>query len=184
MLALTTLYYWDFNPRIPWRMRPSSYAPHPISFSISIHASREGCDLDVKEIIQYGKYFNPRIPWRMRPIADDLLDDIYYFNPRIPWRMRRAAYFPFHPWHLISIHASREGCDYWFRRRCGMASDFNPRIPWRMRPVVTFTGVNAAIFQSTHPVKDATNRHHLNLIDIAISIHASREGCDGRTVSI
>ena len=101
-----------------------------------------------------------------------------YFNPRIPYGMRRnsqathAAQVQFQSTHpvwdatgveareahgvLISIHASRMGCD------CH-------GVPPKRR---------ARIFQSTHPVWDATQHHRRANITGVISIHASRMGCD------
>ena len=56
----------------------------------------------------------------------------------------------------ISIHAPREGCDAAFFQQFSYM----------------------AIFQSTHPVRDATTYFSNIIISDAISIHAPREGCD------
>ena len=78
--------------------------------------------------------FNPRIPYGMRPgwlTLSMLL--LLNFNPRIPYGMRPHAHPQDHP-----------------------ARHFNPRIPYGMRrnraPILT----NKLLFQSTHPVWDAT----------------------------
>ena len=104
-----------------------------------------------------------------------------YFNPRIPYGMRRAAQIVvFLRNRRISIHASRMGCDlqanhymailgaisiHASRMGCDSNSQvsesifrvhFNPRIPYGMR---RFSNVNISVifvFQSTHPVWDAT----------------------------
>ena len=57
----------------------------------------------------------------------------------------------------ISIHAAREGGD------AQVASSGCPR----------------GIFQSTPPVKAATQAEQLKKAELAISIHAAREGGDG-----
>ena len=145
---------------------------------ISIHASRMGCD-------DQGQT-------KLHQVAD--------FNPRIPYGMRLG------PCHIppllgvISIHASRMGCDprdlfssssvlnfnpripYGMRlcadvRRLGRR-DFNPRIPYGMRPHDGHSTVGGSIFQSTHPVWDATVRDVGAQPSGEISIHASRMGCD------
>ena len=78
---------------------------------ISIHTSREGCD----------------IGWMQIQIVNQ-----------------------------ISIHASCEGCDQLGRK----------------------TASSRILFQSTHPVRDATINIPKNYTGSPISIHASREGCD------
>ena len=81
------------------------------------------------------------------------------FNPRIPRGMRRSKSNGFSKSFVISIHASREGCDNQFISICRMVQYFNPRIPRGMRHGVSFT----------------------HFFDNMISIHASREGCDNRS---
>ena len=58
--------------------------------------------------------------------------------------------------HVISIHASRMGCDV---------------------PRIAVSGMDVE-FQSTHPVWDATGVPSSPLSESCISIHASRMGCD------
>ena len=62
--------------------------------------------------------------------------------------------------HIISIHAPREGCD---------VLDWEPGGHWT--------------FQSTHPVRGATNYLGVREILQPISIHAPREGCDSTNSS-
>ena len=102
---------------------------------------------------------------------------------------------------IISIHASREGCDPQIIHRGGRIKYFNPRIPRGMRHIEYSdydigTGISihasregcdvtnipvsdlATGFQSTHPARDATIMADTVRRVYAISIHASREGCD------
>ena len=60
------------------------------------------------------------------------------------------------------------------------AIDFNPRIPYGMRPDQLHDKFLSMIFQSTHPVWDATEQVAGACGDLVISIHASRMGCDCR----
>ena len=56
--------------------------------------------------------------------------------------------------------------------------DFNPRTPYGMRLNVTVWSNSDPIFQSTHPLRDATN-HIATISSItSISIHAPLTGCD------
>ena len=79
----------DFNPRIPYGMRPGRQGRGMGRPDISIHASRMGCD------------------WH-RSI---LLVQEWHFNPRIPYGMRRRRAGNPQQRRDISIHASRMGCD-------------------------------------------------------------------------
>ena len=101
---------------------------------------------------------------------------------------------------LISIHASRAGCDYFLADHCYVVADFNPRIPSGMRPegaalpaagnhfnpripsgmrqFPSSSQTRCTEFQSTHPERDATPLFRLFVPALEISIHASRAGCD------
>ena len=109
----------DFNPRIPYGMRrmPNRRAicvvlfqsTHPVwdatsgfcrpmvSASISIHASRMGCDCWLRHMVNRGSNFNPRIPYGMRPKPAWSWCPSRNFNPRIPYGMRLRE------WTLHSI---------------------------------------------------------------------------------
>ena len=57
---------------------------------------------------------------------------------------------------MVSIHASRVGCDKFFLVLLPFEKSFNPRIPCGMRPSGQTDDPIDARFQSTHPVWDAT----------------------------
>ena len=78
----------------------------------------------------------------------------------------------------ISIHASRMGCDGTVVRWRNARRYFNPRIPYGMRLEVIQIWGWTPVFQSTHPVWDATSGHGTTDHRQGISIHASRMGCD------
>ena len=103
------------------------------ALSISIHASRMGCDHATKASRQRRSYFNPRIPYGMRRVGRVIQRRLTYFNPRIPYGMRHQD---------------------------------------------TKFEVRTWLFQSTHPVWDATVCLALRVCHHHISIHASRMGCD------
>ena len=85
---------------------------------------------------------------------------------------------------LISIHAPREGSDH-RRADCGQsAGHFYPRSPRGERPAPRPTMQKQVLFLSTLPARGATARapaHHAKAG--LISIHAPREGSDGRDVN-
>ena len=124
---------------------------------ISIHASRMGCD------------------W----FACGFFRLFFYFNPRIPYGMRRDLVTVTQSANPISIHASRMGCDYASTAPDNIfPDDFNPRIPYGMRQYTVDPRQWVGVFQSTHPVWDATVGSTDIALHVIISIHASRMGCD------
>ena len=134
----------------------------------------------------------------MRPYAPTGRPDHRHFNPRIPYGMRHELA------HIkrdrrISIHASRMGCDIGNSRkpleikisihasRMGCDTQKNSRRANNLfqstHPVWDATTgeigcLPQSAFQSTHPVWDATSKRRFDYPRIVISIHASRMGCD------
>ena len=146
---------------------------------ISIHAPLTGCDLIPTYNLPVNCDFNPRTPYGMRQFELDtrLLDD------------------------YISIHAPLTGCDLWCWRHSYKQINFNPRTPYGMRQMqdgmihllslfqsthplrdATFILLDKLeqmdIFQSTHPLRDATASISCCLAINSISIHAPLTGCD------
>ena len=62
--------------------------------------------------------------------------------------------------------------------KAGQVKHFNPRIPYGMRLQRRLIVSQILLFQSTHPVWDATILHRYARHTFRISIHASRMGCD------
>ena len=81
----------------------------------------------------------------------------------------------------ISIHAPREGGDRGYLRQHGLCrTDFNPRPPRGGRQVLTSAPSMPRLFQSTPPARGATCRVDEEKPVMSISIHAPREGGDGK----
>ena len=146
-----------------------------------------------------------------------------YFNPRTPYGMRRSIWFVINHNCIISIHAPLTGCDS--RPSISSSSSFisihapltgcdkmvqsllienlyfNPRTPYGMRQYMTLRCSATVTFQSTHPLRDATqvadstcdNSNNFNprtpygmrltvasdtWSALGISIHAPLTGCD------
>ena len=161
------------------RMGCDAKATQPAgNVQISIHASRMGCDLCRTFNSIPTAYFNPRIPYGMRPIRADTTPEVSAFQSTHPvWdatqdsRLYVAA-------TVISIHASRMGCDFCWPLLPLLLNNFNPRIPYGMRLAKSVWMPKLGKFQSTHPVWDATPAYDKRKAAIIISIHASRMGCD------
>ena len=146
-----------FNPRTPRGVRPvpsptgwaslKFQSTHPARGAtprrmvqnrhgaISIHAPREGCDVQIGRRAQDdAKHFNPRTPRGVRPTSAWPLTGPSIFQSTHP---ARGATLPLFPRdriaRAISIHAPREGCD----RPCCTSETgrryFNPRTPRGVR---------------------------------------------------
>ncbi len=88
-------------------------------------------------------------------LADELRQIIWDFNPRTPCGVRRKRKNS-RRLAPISIHAPHAGCD--------QKQDIGPQQRSR--------------FQSTHPMRGATEEHHKAGALHMISIHAPHAGCD------
>ena len=158
-------------------MRPYHFGMATHAVLISIHASRMGCDGRGRPDGHVVGYFNPRIPYGMRQAVYDTIADFCAFQSTHPvWDATtpRGSTTAARP---ISIHASRMGCDlravdcavrrhisiHASRMGCDMSTLL---VSWR------------GLFQSTHPVWDATDHQTTLQPRVEISIHASRMGCD------
>ena len=168
---------------------------------ISIHAPHAGCDIVRRALRDKMFYFNPRTPCGVRHLANSSMSAcvaisihaphagcdtgrvhsrsrICNFNPRTPCGVRRECAYIADFVYTISIHAPHAGCDANAQRaRCSIG-DFNPRTPCGVRPHVLLADSSHLLFQSTHPMRGATNTLHFDLDARCISIHAPHAGCD------
>ena len=191
----------DFNPRPPRGGRPPStlrttriavFQSTPpargatggckrrdnTETKISIHAPREGGDVNfgIEKKVYY--YFNPRPPRGGRlPAAVPAQADVD-FNPRPP----RGGRLGCGSWNRTSslfqsTPPARGATKHGQKQRPGQRN-FNPRPPRGGRLYSTFTPRFAALFQSTPPARGATNREATPCGVKGISIHAPREGGD------
>ena len=78
----------------------------------------------------------------------------------------------------VSIHAPREGCDF-FRSSSTFFKDcFNSRTPGGVRLGLSPSACEMKMFQFTHPGRGATMKLTSAFTTCTVSIHAPREGCD------
>ena len=147
---------------------------------ISIHAPREGCDAMGGGVAWLSLYFNPRTPRGVRRAGAGCSGGGQpIFQSTHPargatWRSLDAME-PI----VISIHAPREGCDWWWKMVCSYRCHFNPRTPRGVRP----RGNGNASKRTTNfnPRTPRGVRRRTTFPTSrspAISIHAPREGCD------
>ena len=124
---------------------------------VSIHAPREGCDLERPPPLGIIFGFNSRTPGGVRLILSIFgLKWIISFNSRTPGGVR-LAWVEFHGWDIkVSIHAPREGCDSVLSVWTMWRYSFNSRTPGGVR----------------------RRRSISRIINAKVSIHAPREGCD------
>ncbi len=170
--------------------------------AISIHAPREGCDVQIGRRAQDdAKHFNPRTPRGVRPLIMDAFIANAQFNPRPPRGVRRTTgvYLGI-PQRFQSTHPAR-GATIGIPAGHNPLLYFNPRTPRGVRRYLTATldaqtsisihapreGCDESAcgcsrpggrFQSTHPARGATDFRLASDRAVYISIHAPREGCD------
>ena len=125
--------------------------------SVSIHAPREGCDIPWDYTIDSSTGFQFTHPGRGATSTELIIvRPLCSFNSRTPGGVRLRLSNRYNRRSFVSIHAPREGCDY-FRH-----STLPPLFE----------------FQFTHPGRGATALMAFHLFYKAVSIHAPREGCD------
>ena len=129
------------------------------TYSISIHAPREGSDVLAPGNDARPLEFLSTLPARGATCSVDCaITEASNFYPRSPRGERQQLPRWLFPVKSISIHAPREGSDVWPQRGPGATQKF----------------------LSTLPARGATGLKGLRPIFICISIHAPREGSDTR----
>ena len=170
---------------------------------ISIHAPRAGCDMRNVRVKGGAAKFQSTHPVRgATGLRTLMVSPCAAFQSTHPVRGATFSVGSVCRVMSISIHAPRAGCDsaagaaasdrrhFNPRTPCGVrlglyvtvsrsGSYFNPRTPCGVRHEVIFNKPrNKDTFQSTHPVRGATQRDLYYQTKQQISIHAPRAGCD------
>ena len=194
----------NFNPRTPYGVRPSRHSTGQTTVSRfqSTHPIRGATPSD-RTGMMVERNFNPRTPYGVR--LDDVVDHVYKFkfqsthpirgattptstsspgktnfNPRTPYGVRPQQADLQRRVYPISIHAPHTGCDRRSTTPCSPPANFNPRTPYGVRRADAPGPDVTEVFQSTHPIRGATGRHHHQGHRVEISIHAPHTGCDGK----
>ena len=106
------------------------------------------------------------------------------FNPRTPCGVRHALDLGAARPQNISIHAPHAGCDLGNLPCRFLFCHFNPRTPCGVRRRPRIYPQNRERFQSTHPMRGATDLRHTYITRCQISIHAPLAGCDYSTYPV
>ena len=192
----------DFNPRTPCGVRRGE--AHCGQRSRAHFNPRTPCGVRPPVLSRMAtamSYFNPRTPCGVRPCASRRREvrPIFQsthpvrgattrrptrpafsaaFQSTHPVRGATIAFTPYHAFAPISIHAPRAGCDMQSELMQTSPCYFNPRTPCGVRLWILFANSSPRGFQSTHPVRGATNKSAYDIAKDLISIHAPRAGCD------
>jgi len=126
-----------------------------LELEVSIHAPREGCDLNWSVDSVPSKRFNSRTPGGVRLSTRYIRKPALSFNSRTPGGVR-----------LCIRHCLYQECR------------FNSRTPGGVRHPSPLQLAQINMFQFTHPGRGATGRAPTGRDYPTVSIHAPREGCD------
>ena len=159
--------------------RPSRRESQP-GQTISIHASHAGCDFAFSEPGGSQEQFQSTHPMRDATVEAvnaidnrdisihashagcDILHASAIRNNQISIHASHAGcdgnLWAEYSYSLISIHASHAGCDIDDLGTESSMGNFNPRIPCGMRRRDIKLMIILTLFQSTHPMRDATPR--------------------------
>ena len=176
-MAIITPKQNNFNPRTPCGVRPSSWAnttrtaqfqsTHPLRGAtckaildrrivyISIHAPLAGCDTLSSTGSSCTSTFQSTHPLRGATPSATASTAPWNFNPRTPCGVRRVVVVA----DIVVQH-------------------FNPRTPCGVRPAGNGAAQSPCRFQSTHPLRGATEVEEDEAPAVDISIHAPLAGCD------
>ena len=101
-----------FNSRTPGGVRPVSVSRSRCKLYVSIHAPREGCDINACNVVSQIAWFQFTHPGRGATSEEhNQAIQIYRFNSRTPGGVRPPRYAEYKTANDVSIHAPREGCD-------------------------------------------------------------------------
>ena len=122
--------------------------------------------------------FNPRAPCGARPDLSRQEEVTKWFQSTRP--MRGATRQPRRRFGdaKVSIHAPHAGRDRRLLAAYPPIGCFNPRAPCGARPKITTVAVKKSAFQSTRPMRGATNRRTGGARTGHVSIHAPHAGRD------
>ena len=168
-----------FQSTLPAREATSGKIQKALTGLISIHASREGSDINYIENCIRKRNFNPRFPRGKRQKQAGGSSPPKYFNPRFPRGKRPRNYNQVGLRRAISIHASRGGSDADFDSTITMAGLFQSTLPageatLTLTPQLPWQGY----FNPRFPRGKRLREDVIAAGPPAISIHASRGGSD------
>ena len=147
----------SFNPRAPYGARRGPPPWQGRHHRVSIHAPRTGRDLGQMSQVSQVLGFNPRAPYGARPVSPAWADDVPVVSIHAPRTGRDRAEPRRAPLRLVSIHAPRTGRDLPSHGAPPRGiRGFNPRAPYGARHDSESACRAMREFQSTRPVRGAT----------------------------
>ena len=176
------VHQWDFNPRTPCGVRHSLHALRTCADQFQSTHPLRGATGGLYVSSGILRNFNPRTPCGVRRRANwRISDDCRHFNPRTPCGVRRCR-SDRQQQQSISIHAPLAGCDLKLSAAVLLLAVFQSTHPLRGATELRFSGSQKIKFQSTHPLRGATTILRYHGRKTHISIHAPLAGCDCRAV--
>ena len=150
------------------------------ALTISIHAPLAGCDYRRGVLKADIVNFNPRTPCGVRLGFALAMINTLPFQSTHPLRgaTHKTVFAELPNISAISIHAPLAGCDKEKKDDKRRKYYFNPRTPCGVRLEKTLLLTIVPKFQSTHPLRGATQDINDRLLYFNISIHAPLAGCD------
>ena len=172
----------DFNPKIFQSTHPlrGATVQHPVILgdqNISIHAPLAGGDFFATAGGIVTLDFNPRTPCGVRRVHACSSVPLCNFNPRTPCGVRQlsdfreSAHIHFNPRAPCGARLIHSGC----RKN---QKNFNPRAPCGARLPTCSVFLRLPEFQSTRPMRGATEYSEAVDRGYRISIHAPHAGRD------
>ena len=149
---------------------------------VSIHAPRAGRDGSLFAFDSFLMCFNPRAPCGARRLAGKDPFRVFVFQSTRPVRGATFEAGYFDTPKTVSIHAPRAGRDGTVAPYVAELICFNPRAPCGARPSKYVSSRSIPMFQSTRPVRGATERNPCAGATTRVSIHAPRAGRDTAAV--
>ena len=169
----------DFNPRAPYGARRSHGSQSFPKISISIHAPHTGRDgHQITSLSQF--IISIHAPHTGRDDSESYVAaEVLAFQSTRPIRGATVPAFAVSAVPDISIHAPHTGRDYMATpARLPSVRYFNPRAPYGARLLRPAILGGLPVFQSTRPIRGATNYVSVWPGSLCISIHAPHTGRD------
>ena len=147
---------------------------------ISIHAPLAGCDAHRRAKSKESHKFQSTHPLRGATPSPPSEHAQEYISIHAPLAGCDYKYLTHDKLTDISIHAPLAGCDLNSHLIASRLCHFNPRTPCGVRHLVWSLILKIIGFQSTHPLRGATEECLDLPAQTFISIHAPLAGCDLR----
>ena len=145
------------------------------ALAISIHAPLAGCDTSLALTLAVRMAFQSTHPLRGATLTTSVQMVRQRCQSTHPLRGATYGCGPEADWLQISIHAPLAGCDRSTSRRTHSPRNFNPRTPCGVRPGQPCATLDLHGFQSTHPLRGATQTHAVvDIVQIFQSTHPLR----------